>query len=105
MLVDDDPMIQAQNKSLLAHRRYSLRQAETLAAARSIMAAEGLPRAVILDVMLPDGNGVEFLRELRKTSNVPVLMLTSQDTREDILHGLTSGGDHYLTKPCDPEIF
>ena len=105
LLVEDDPLIQAQNKHLLAHTMYTLRQAHTLAAAKSIMAAEGSPRAIILDVILPDGNGVDFLRELRKTSNVPVLILTSEDTQEDILKGLTAGGDHYLAKPCPPAVF
>ena len=105
LLVEDDPVIQAGNKHLLARFEYPLRQAFTLAAARSVMAAEGTPRAIILDVILPDGNGVDFLRELRKTSNVPVLILTSEDTQEDILRGLTAGGDHYLTKPCPPAVF
>ena len=105
LLVEDDPVIQARNKHLLAHAMYPLRQAHTLAAAKSIMAAEGTPRAIILDVLLPDGNGVDFLKELRKTSNVPVLILTSEDTQEDILKGLTAGGDHYLAKPCPPAVF
>lgn len=105
LLVEDDPIIQARNKQLLSHRKHLIKQADTLAAARSAIAAEGMPRAIILDVVLPDGNGVDFLRELRKTSNVPVLMLTSQNTQEDILKGLTAGGDYYLTKPCTPEIF
>ena len=105
LLVEDDPAIQAQNKHLLASRKYPLRQATTLAAAKSILAAEGTPRAIILDVILPDGNGVDFLREIRQGSNVPVLLLTSEDTQEDILKGLTAGGDHYLAKPCPPAIF
>ena len=105
LLVEDDPLVQAQNKSLLERRKYQLRQAGTLAAARTVIATYGPPRAIILDIILPDGNGLDFLRELRKTSNVPVLMLTSQNTQEDILKGLTAGGDNYLTKPCSPEIF
>ena len=105
LLVEDDPAIQAQNKRLLAGIKYPLRQAFTLAAARSVMAAEGTPRAIILDVILPDGNGFDFLQKLRQTSDVPVLMLTSEDTQEDMLRGLTAGGDYYLTKPCHPSIF
>ena len=105
LLIDDDEMIQAQNKRLLERRKYPLQQAYTLKEANAIMAAKGAPRAIILDVVLPDGNGMEFLRLLRKTSNVPVLMLTSQDETKDILEGLKAGGDNYLTKPYNSEIF
>ena len=104
LLVEDDAMVQNRNK-LLLERKYNIRQAYTLAEARAIMAEEGMPRAIVLDVMLPDGSGVKFLHELRETSNVPVLMLTSLNTQEDILNGLTAGGDYYLTKPCNQMIF
>ena len=104
LLVEDDPMIQMNNKRLLERRGYLLRQAFSLDEARAIIAEEP-PRAIVLDVMLPDGNGVEFLSELRKTSNVPVLMLTALGTRDDILRGLEAGGDNYLTKPYDRSVF
>ena len=104
LLVEDDPMIQLNNKRLLERRGYPLKQAFNLAEAREIIAEEP-PRAIILDVMLPDGNGVEFLGELRETSNVPVLMLTALGTKEDILRGLSAGGDNYLTKPYDRSVF
>ena len=105
LLVEDDPIIQANNQHLLANKKYPLKQAGTLAAATSIIAAEGMPRAVVLDVILPDGNGVDFLKKLRETSNVPVLILTSEDTEKDLLRGLSAGGDYYLTKPCPPAVF
>ena len=104
LLVEDDPMTQAQNRASL-EKKYQLRQVSTIAAARSIIATYGMPRAIVLDIVLPDGNGLNFLRELRKTSNVPVLMLTSQSTKDDIHDGLTAGGDQYLVKPCNPELF
>ena len=105
LLVEDDPLIMASNRHMLEGKKYDLRQANTLAAAKSIMLSEGTPRAVILDIILPDGNGFDFLKELRRTSNVPVLILTSEDTETDILKGLTAGGDQYLTKPVAPAIF
>ena len=104
LLVEDDPMIQTNNKRLLERRGYHLKQAFTLEEARTII-AEKPPRAIVLDIMLPDGNGVDFLAELRETSNVPVLMLTALGTREDILKGLSAGGDNYLTKPYDRIVF
>ncbi len=54
---------------------------------------------IILDVNLPDGNGFDFLREFRKSSQVPVLMLTANDTELDEVTGLSLGADDYVTKP------
>jgi len=104
LLVEDEVKIQANNKRILERRGYSIRQAYNLAEARAII-AECPPRAIVLDIQLPDGNGVDFLRELRKTSNVPVLMLTAMGTPEDIVKGLQAGGDDYLPKPYDLNIF
>ncbi|MGC6769199.1 response regulator transcription factor [Enterococcus sp. LJL51] len=54
---------------------------------------------VLLDVMLPDKSGFELLTEIRKTSTVPVLMLTARDSEIDKVSGLRMGADDYLTKP------
>ena len=104
LMVEDGPMIQTNNMRLLERRGYTLKQAFSIAEASAII-AQSPPRAIVLDIMLPDGNGVDFLAELRKTSNVPVLMLTALGTREDILKGLSAGGDNYLTKPYDRIVF
>lgn len=54
---------------------------------------------IILDVNLPDGNGIDFLSNIRKTSNVSVIILTANDMEIDIVNGLESGADDYITKP------
>jgi DNA-binding response OmpR family regulator len=54
---------------------------------------------LILDLNLPDGNGLEYLREFRKVSQVPVLILTANDTEMDEVMGLKLGADDYVTKP------
>ena len=54
---------------------------------------------VILDINLPDGNGFDYLKQVRKISNVPVLILTANDTELDEVMGLTLGADDYVTKP------
>jgi len=54
---------------------------------------------MLLDVMLPELNGLEVLRRLRKTSNLPVIMLTARDAVMDKVSGLDSGADDYITKP------
>jgi DNA-binding response OmpR family regulator len=71
--------------------------------------AEGLERAmsgeftlVVLDVMLPQLEGFEALREIRKTSRLPVIMLTARGDDVDRIHGLEIGADDYLMKPFNP---
>lgn len=54
---------------------------------------------MILDVNLPDGNGIELLRDIRKNSGMPVILLTANDMETDIVTGLESGADDYVTKP------
>ncbi len=57
--------------------------------------------AIVLDVILPGADGWKVLRELREKKKTPVLMLTSRNTRADIIQGLDRGADDYLTKPFD----
>ena len=104
LLVEDEPIIQAKNKKILERHGYSIRQAYTLAEARAIVTEE-LPRAIILDIQLPDGSGLEFLQELRRISNIPILLLTAMETPQDIVRGLEAGGDDYLTKPYELSVF
>lgn len=63
------------------------------------LAAETPPDLVILDVMLPELDGLEVCRELRRSGDVPILMLTAKDAVEDRVRGLDAGADDYLTKP------
>ncbi|MCL2793076.1 MAG: response regulator transcription factor [Spirochaetaceae bacterium] len=104
LLVEDDKNVQASNKRILERRGYKVRQAYTLAEAKAIIGEEA-PSAIVLDIMLPDGNGLDFLRQFRKTSNIPVLVLTAMDTSDDVICGISAGGDNYLTKPYDLDIF
>ena len=104
LLVEDEPLVQANNKSILERRGYRVQQAFSLSEARGAV-KDALPCAVILDIRLPDGSGLDFLKELRRTSNIPVLMLTGMRTSEDIIKGLETGGDDYLPKPYDHMIF
>lgn len=60
----------------------------------------GLPSLVLLDINLPDGNGLDFLKEIRRRKmNLPVILLTANDTDMDIVNGLELGADDYITKP------
>jgi len=54
---------------------------------------------IILDINLPDGNGLNFLKELRKSFSVPVIILTANDLETDVVTGFELGADDYITKP------
>jgi DNA-binding response OmpR family regulator len=66
-------------------------------------ALERLFDLVLLDVMLPGLDGFELLRQVRRRSEVPIIMLTARTTRDDRIAGLEAGADDYLPKPFDPE--
>ena len=104
LMIEDEPIIQANNKKLLERRGFRVRQAYTLKEANEIIEEE-LPKCITLDLQMPDGDGLDFLAELRKKSNVPVLILTSRGTHGDIIKGLEAGGDDYLPKPYDLQVF
>ena len=102
LLVEDNERITSGNKWLFERQGYETVSALNLSEARALV-SELRPDAIVLDIMLPDGSGLDFMRELREGNNsgIPILLLTGLTTKEDILNGLKSGGDDYLTKPYD----
>lgn len=58
----------------------------------------------LMDINLPDGNGIKFCQKIRKTLDVPVLFLTANDTEEDMLAGFSAGCDDYISKPFSIEV-
>jgi DNA-binding response OmpR family regulator len=106
LLVEDNEKIISGNKWMFERQGYEAAAALTLAEARALLHTRR-PDVIVLDIMLPDGSGLDFIRELRESESagIPVLLLTGLTTKEDIVRGLTSGGDDYLTKPFDfPEL-
>jgi len=104
LLVEDDKDIQEVNKNMLARRGgYTVRLAMNLAEARRLI-IEAVPDIIVLDITLPDGNGLDFLQELRHDLNIPVLLLSALDESGDIVRGLKAGGDDYLSKPYDNDV-
>jgi two-component system alkaline phosphatase synthesis response regulator PhoP len=67
------------------------------------LARESYPDLVVLDLMLPDIDGIEICRTLRRESDVPIIMLTARTTDQDKLTGLDLGADDYVTKPFSPK--
>ena len=98
LLVEDSKKVQNYNKRMLEDAGFITEPAGTLAAAWESIERQ-MPDAIILDIGMPDGNGLDFLRKLRNTSKVPVLLLTGNDKNEDIVKGFKSGCDDYLPKP------
>lgn len=102
LLVEDNEKILHGNKRLLEWEGYNVDAVSTLREARTMIGGKR-PDVIVLDIMLPDGNGLDFISELRKSvrSSIPILLLTGLITQDDIVRGLKAGGDDYITKPYD----
>ncbi len=101
LVVEDEPSI-ASFISMYAKREgYSVDVVATGSDALAKASAE-TPSLIVLDLMLPDMDGIEVCRRIRQRSDVPVLMLTARDEDVDKIIGLEVGADDYLTKPFNP---
>jgi DNA-binding response OmpR family regulator len=101
LVVDDEPNIADLVDLYLAREGYRVLQAGTGAAGLEAVNTHR-PRLVVLDVGLPDMDGLEVCKRLRQTSQIPVIFLTARDGEVDRVLGLELGGDDYLTKPFSP---
>ncbi|MBI4724545.1 MAG: response regulator [Rhodomicrobium sp.] len=101
LVVDDDERIRDLLSSYLLQNGFRVTQAENGVAARAQM--EGLAfDCIILDVMMPGESGFSIAEELRKSSDVPILMLTARSEPEHRVRGLELGVDDYVPKPFEP---
>lgn len=98
LLVEDDQQLQHIAGKYLENAGFRLTVVGTMEEAREVLLTGGVD-LFILDVMLPDGEGWQLLREIREQSMKPVLMLTARREEEDKLMGFDLGADDYLTKP------
>jgi len=101
LVVEDDPRLAAMLDEYLRNHGYAVSQAATGAQALERLGAEATD-AAILDLMLPDMDGLDVCRRLRERSDVPVLMLTARGDAIDRIVGLEIGADDYLPKPFEP---
>ena len=103
LLVDDEPELLAMVEILLRQEGFvQIRTASTAAEALRT-ARDFMPQAVLLDVMLPDGDGFTLFSQLRRQADIPVLFLSARDEDEARLRGLGLGADDYITKPFLPQ--
>ena len=101
LVVDDDPHIRSVLCFALARDGFATAEAADGAAALAAVTRES-PDLVLLDVMMPEMNGTEVCREIRRTGDLPVIFLSSRDEEMDRILGLELGGDDYVTKPFSP---
>jgi len=98
LIVDDEPSIQRFLHTALDTGEFSLHQAENGHAALAAAAATR-PDVILLDLGLPDMDGVDVIRRIREWSQVPIIVLSVRDREDDKVNALESGADDYLTKP------
>jgi len=101
LVVEDESSIASFVALYLKNAGYGVRTAATGGDALAQAESER-PDLIVLDLMLPDIDGIEVCRRIRKNSDVPILMLTARDEDVDKIIGLEVGADDYLTKPFNP---
>ncbi len=101
LVVDDEPKILEVVESFLAAEGYKVFTAKNGELALKLFESVK-PELVILDIMLPDIDGIELCKRIRKKSDIPVIMLTARVSEEDTVECLDMGADDYVTKPFSP---
>jgi two-component system phosphate regulon response regulator PhoB len=101
LLVEDETGIANLLRLALVGSGHALVHATTLAEARSALSSTE-PDAIVLDLSLPDGDGIDLCRDLRTGSTVPILILTARRGEADRVAGLELGADDYVVKPFSP---
>jgi two-component system catabolic regulation response regulator CreB len=103
LIVEDEPGIAESLRFMLEREHFRVDQVASLEAARARLAGSPSPALVVLDLGLPDGNGLDLLRELRAGhAKTPVIVLTSRGDEVDRVVALELGADDYVTKPFSP---
>ena len=98
LLLEDDVALGNGIRLALQGPQVQIVLCRTLAQAQDTI-AQGSFDLLILDINLPDGSGLQLLEQVRKRSDVPVILLTANDMEMDVVTGLESGADDYITKP------
>ncbi len=105
LVADDEAKIRMLISDFLKSQDYEVIEAEDGMQALEIFKEQNDISLLILDVMMPDYDGWTVAREIRKSSNVPIIMLTARSEEFDEIHGFEIGADDYITKPFSPSVF
>jgi predicted signal transduction protein with EAL and GGDEF domain len=106
LVADDDLVTRVLLQKTLERSGYQVEAVENGRLALECLSRKGGPRLALLDWLMPEMNGLNVCREIRRHSEYPyiyMILLSSRDGKEDIVSGLEAGADDYLTKPCDAE--
>ena len=98
LLVEDNMKLNELNRRVLADEGYEIYAALTLAQAKALL-EHVTPDVILLDIMMPDGDGMDFCAGIRDITDAHIIFLTSRSEHKEKLRGLALGGDDYLTKP------
>ena len=101
LVIDDDQRLRLLLKQFLEKNGFRVSDAEDTDQAKKIMKSL-IFDLLVIDIMMPGQNGIEFLKEIRLKNSVPALMLSAMSAPEDRLDGLEFGADDYMTKPFEP---
>ena len=101
LIIDDDERLCGMLQQYLGNAGYRVEVSHTITSGLLALKRETFD-ALVLDLMLPDGDGLDVCRQLRSTSTIPVLMLTARGEAMDRILGLEMGADDYLPKPFEP---
>jgi two-component system, OmpR family, alkaline phosphatase synthesis response regulator PhoP len=103
LVVEDDESLREAIDSNLKSEGYITKTCATAADALRI-AHDFSPDLILLDIGLPDKSGFEVCRTIRKTAQMPIVMLSGRNTETEIVYGLEVGADDYIVKPCTPTV-
>lgn len=98
LIIEDDKKLNDGIRLALKNESYTFYQCQTLQDARDVLKEKEMT-LILLDVNLPDGNGIDFVREVRSKSQVPIILITVNNMELDIVTGLEAGANDYITKP------
>lgn len=103
LIVEDDILLNRGIKLALEKNNYSVACSYTYSEGYSYFTAESF-NLILLDINLPDKSGLELCNQIRKTSQVPIIFITANDTEQDVVRGFLSGCDDYMAKPFSLEV-
>ena len=104
LVVDDESRMRKLVRDFLVRGNYTILEAGDGKEALDLFYKDKDIALIILDVMMPEVNGFDVLREIRSSSEVPVIMLTARGDEQDELQGFDTGADEYISKPFSPKI-
>ena len=102
LICDDQPEIVNALKVYLSHADYRLYEAFTGTQALEIVRQQDI-QLILMDIMMPEMDGLTATGKIREFSNVPIILLTAKSESQDVVQGLNAGADDYVTKPFVPE--